>query len=34
LHQSRFLILMILATVAALDWISQRLRGAIIGRRD
>jgi len=27
------LILMILATVAVLDWISQRLLGAIIGRR-
>jgi len=32
-QQVSFLILMILATVAALDWISQRLRGAIIGRR-
>jgi len=32
-QQVSFLILMILVTVAALDWISQRLRGAIIGRR-
>jgi phosphonate transport system permease protein len=32
-QQVSFLILMILATVAALDWISQRLRRAIIGRR-
>jgi len=32
-QQVSFLILLILITVAALDWISQRLRGAIIGRR-
>jgi phosphonate transport system permease protein len=32
-QQVSFLILMILAAVAALDWMSQRLRGAIIGRR-
>jgi phosphonate transport system permease protein len=32
-QQVSFLILMILITVAALDWISQRLRGTIIGRR-
>jgi phosphonate transport system permease protein len=32
-QQVSFLILMILITMAALDWISQRLRGAIIGRR-
>jgi phosphonate transport system permease protein len=32
-QQVSFLILMILVTVAALDWISQRLRGAIIGRQ-
>jgi phosphonate transport system permease protein len=32
-QQVSFLILMILATVAAPDWISQLLRGAIIGRR-
>ena len=32
-QQVSFLILMILVTVAALDWVSQRLRGAIIGRR-
>jgi phosphonate transport system permease protein len=28
-----FLILMILATVAAIDWISGRIRSAVIGRR-
>jgi len=33
-QQVSFLILMILVTVAALDWISQRLRSAIIGHRD
>jgi len=32
-QQVSFLILMILVTVAALDWISQRLRSAIIGHR-
>jgi phosphonate transport system permease protein len=32
-QQVSFLILMILVTVAALDWISQRLRGVIIGRQ-
>jgi phosphonate transport system permease protein len=32
-QQVSFLILMILITVAALDWISQRLRNAIIGYR-
>ena len=32
-QQVSFLILMVLVTVAVLDWISQRLRGAIIGRR-
>ena len=32
-QQVSFLILLILIAVAALDWISQRLRGAIIGRR-
>jgi phosphonate transport system permease protein len=32
-QQVSFLILMILVTVAVLDWISQRLRGAIIGHR-
>jgi phosphonate transport system permease protein len=32
-QQVSFLILMILVTVAALDWVSQRLRGALIGRR-
>jgi phosphonate transport system permease protein len=32
-QQVSFLILMVLVTVAALDWISQRLRGAITGRR-
>ena len=32
-QQVSFLILMILVTVAALDWISQWLRGAIIGHR-
>jgi phosphonate transport system permease protein len=32
-QQVSFLILMVLITVAAIDWISQRLRGAIIGRR-
>jgi phosphonate transport system permease protein len=32
-QQVSFLILMVLITVAALDWMSQRLRGAIIGRR-
>jgi len=32
-QQVSFLILMILVTVAVLDWISQRLRGVIIGRR-
>jgi phosphonate transport system permease protein len=30
-QQVSFLILMILVTVAALDWISQRLRSAMIG---
>jgi phosphonate transport system permease protein len=32
-QQVSFLILMVLVTVAALDWVSQRLRGAIIGQR-
>ena len=32
-QQVSFLILMVLVTVAALDWISQRLRSAIIGHR-
>jgi phosphonate transport system permease protein len=32
-NQVSFLILMVLITVAALDWISQRLRSAIIGNR-
>jgi phosphonate transport system permease protein len=32
-QQVSFLILMILVTVAALDWMSQRLRSTIIGRR-
>src|SRR5207245_1852170 len=32
-QQVSFLILTVLVTVAALDWISQRLRGAIIGQR-
>jgi phosphonate transport system permease protein len=32
-QQVSFLILMVLITVAVLDWISQRLRGAIIGQR-
>ena len=32
-QQVSFLILMVLITVAVLDWISQRLRSAIIGRR-
>jgi phosphonate transport system permease protein len=32
-QQVSFLILMVLITVAALDWISQRLRSAIIGHR-
>jgi phosphonate transport system permease protein len=32
-QQVSFLILMILVTVAALDWISQRLRSAVIGQR-
>ena len=32
-QQVSFLILMVLLTVAVLDWISQRLRGAIIGHR-
>ena len=31
--QASFLILMVLVTVAAIDFISQRLRAAIIGRR-
>ena len=32
-QQVSFLILMVLITVAAIDWMSQRLRGAIIGQR-
>jgi phosphonate transport system permease protein len=32
-QQVSFLILMVLLTVAALDWMSQRLRGAIIGHQ-
>jgi phosphonate transport system permease protein len=32
-QQVSFLILMVLITVAAIDWISQRLRSAIIGQR-
>jgi phosphonate transport system permease protein len=31
--QASFLILMVLVTVAAIDFISQRLRAAIIGRQ-
>jgi phosphonate transport system permease protein len=33
-QQAAFLILMVLVTVAAIDYLSQRLRAAIIGRRD
>jgi phosphonate transport system permease protein len=32
-QQASFLILMVLVTVAIIDWLSQMLRGAIIGRR-
>jgi phosphonate transport system permease protein len=32
-QQASFLILMVLVTVAAIDALSQRLRGAIMGRR-
>ena len=33
-QQASFLIVMVLVTVAAIDYVSQRLRAAIIGRRD